>query len=155
MVFLALAAGALAVVGSYLAESRAVAARPVAVGQVVASELASKPGVKGRTYWHPVVRYRYPVEGREFEHDRIHLGGWNLTDRESAEAEVARFPIGSPVSVLYDPAAPGEGVLETGVSWTVLGFGGGAGVVFGLLGCVLVFAAFQVGTRAGDARPAG
>lgn len=145
-VFLAIAAGALAVVGSYFLESRTVAARPLAEGRVTVSELASRPGIKGRTYWTPVVRYRYPVEGRDYESDRIHLGGWNLTDRESAEAEVARFPVGSVVKALYDPATPGDAVLETGVSWTVLLFGGGFGAVFGLLGLVLVYAGCQAGT---------
>ena len=36
---------------------------------------------------------------------------------EAAEAIIARYPVGSPVMIHYDPGKPARGILEPGPHW--------------------------------------
>lgn len=63
------------------------------------------------------VRFSYTVNGRVFHADRWK---WGLTayypDEAAAAAVIARYRAGAPVRVFYNPANPGEAVLEPGNS---------------------------------------
>ena len=59
----------------------------------------------------PVVRYRYPVEGREYVSSRVNVTGFS---RSAAEAAYDRYGPGMHVEVWYDPAAPDQAVLKPG-----------------------------------------
>jgi hypothetical protein len=62
------------------------------------------------------VRYGYVVDGREWTSDRISAGNFTIGDgRKQAERTLREFPMGKEVTVFYDPAAPGEALLKTGL----------------------------------------
>jgi len=84
----------------------------------------------------PVVRYRYTVNGKSYESDRIVFGGQPDTTKLLAEKLVAKYPPGAKVEVFYDPRRPKNAVLESksgigpGFYWML--------IVFGAVGTVLV-----------------
>lgn len=58
------------------------------------------------------IAYTYRVAGREHQGQRVRWD-WEL-ERTDAEATVARYPVGSGVTVYYDPDDPANAVLEPG-----------------------------------------
>lgn len=60
----------------------------------------------------PVIRYRYRVGGRDFESDKVNVGGLAMTTRVLATRMAARYPVGARVDVYVDPATPTEALLE-------------------------------------------
>lgn len=81
--------------------------------KVVAFERETPEGIE-RTFT-PLVKYRYTVGERSFTSaDLNFLPDSTATYRVGAKAEavVARYPAGSPVSVFYNPSTPGQAVLE-------------------------------------------
>ena len=60
----------------------------------------------------PVIRYRYQAGGRDFESDRIMLGGQPLTTRVLALRQAARYPVGARVGVYVDPKDSSNALLE-------------------------------------------
>ncbi len=56
--------------------------------------------------------YEYRVRGKTYKGKRVSIGE-DLGDHE-VEQTIARYPVGNKVSVYYNPAKPGEAVLETG-----------------------------------------
>ena len=58
------------------------------------------------------VRYRYSVDDKSYESDRIYFGGQPDTTRMLAEQIVAKYPVGGKVEVLYDPKHPKNAALE-------------------------------------------
>lgn len=131
-------------------ERQALATRiwPSAQGTVVASEVRSftqwKDGVQ-RTLYTPGITYRFTVNGREYTSDRYSLGaetGWSTS--RFAEKKVGGHPVGSPVTVYYNPKAPAESVLDRRLAggWLVWA------LAFGLLALALVSAGlFQAAGR--------
>jgi hypothetical protein len=87
---------------------RAVAAKswPVTTGRVVASEttLLYAPA--------PIVRFRYTVDGEEYESDKIQFGRLSSWTEETARRVATRYPAGAHVRVHYDPDDPDTAVLE-------------------------------------------
>ncbi|MBI5952380.1 MAG: DUF3592 domain-containing protein [Chloroflexi bacterium] len=63
---------------------------------------------------YPVVVYQYEVHGQRHQSQRIKAGEQFLNVRISgqAEATVQKYPIGSTVTVYYNPSNPAESVLE-------------------------------------------
>ncbi len=63
---------------------------------------------------YPVVVYQYNVHGQRYQSQRIKAGEQFLNVRISgqAEATVQKYPIGSTVTVYYNPSNPAEAVLE-------------------------------------------
>ena len=58
------------------------------------------------------IRYRYRVDAREYEGDRLRFGGPAAMMQEAAEAMVARYPVGAKVNIHYDPKHPDHAVLD-------------------------------------------
>ena len=69
------------------------------------------------------VEYTYDVEGSPYVSSRYSLGGGSratdlYSERAEAEAEAAeRFPVGSALTVRYDPKEPTSAVLAPGWNW--------------------------------------
>jgi uncharacterized protein DUF3592 len=87
----------------------------------------------------PQVIYQYEVEGRRYEGERLHMGDTAMHSGEAvAERSAARYPVGSQVTVYYDPANPADATLDPRTGWgtRVLGL-----VALGVLGIALVVAA--------------
>lgn len=92
---------------------------PTAPGVVVSSEIDVRDGrsdvdeVPVTTY-HPAVHYAYDVDGRRYVGERITCGDFGSTDLGGRRAVAERYPLGSTVTVHYDPDAPQLAVLEPG-----------------------------------------
>ncbi|MEK6751919.1 MAG: DUF3592 domain-containing protein [Chloroflexota bacterium] len=63
---------------------------------------------------YPVVVYTYSVDGKSYQSQRIKAGEQFLSVRIAgqAQATVNRYPIGTTVTVYYDPSNPVESALE-------------------------------------------
>jgi hypothetical protein len=94
---------------------------------------------KSAPAYYPSWVYEYTVDGERFTSHRIREGepdyGYN-TPEAADRAASARFPVGTPVTVFYDPANPAsarlyQGVAVGGVSMI---FGGGRGADGGRAG---------------------
>lgn len=85
-------------------------------GRVVEStvERRTRPGA-GRQELEFAARvvYEYTVAGKTYRSDRVSFEGtaWRA-NRAAAEADQARFPPGTKVSVFYDPQRPDKAVLD-------------------------------------------
>ena len=107
------------IIAHHRAVARAAAAEgwPSVPGEVVASRIGAEESADsegGTTTWYmPVLRYRYAVDGRELEGRRLRFGSVRTADLKRAEAWLAPYPAGARVEVRYDPADPAEAVLET------------------------------------------
>lgn len=64
------------------------------------------------TSYKPVVAYQYTVMGLEYTGDRIGYGANTFSRRKSDEI-IARYPVGQPVMVHYNPDKPQDAALET------------------------------------------
>lgn len=121
--------------------TRVTSAWRTAEGQVVRAELHRAGATFGRTSPHPMpaVRVAYTVDGRShevwFEHTRV-----EYDDRDAGAELAARFPLGRPLLVRYDPARPAHGVVEGDHPWRGYGSMLG-GLALLLLGLVLLFGA--------------
>ncbi len=87
-----------------------------APGAVINAEIYSytqwKEGVQHR-YYAPRVTYRYTVNGRQYEGDRVNLAAESAWNRPGlAERKLQKYPVGATVTVYYNPKAPGESALE-------------------------------------------
>jgi hypothetical protein len=94
---------------------------PTASGTVTASALEPLPQNKRR--YRAAVEYRYRVDGKEYQANRVFWGG-NEGRQNHMTSVVAAYPVGGRVQVRYDPRNPAEAVLDptqhTGSRPTVL-----------------------------------
>jgi Protein of unknown function (DUF3592) len=58
------------------------------------------------------IRYRYRVDAKDYEGDRLRSGAPAAMMQEAAEALVARYPVGAKVNIHYDPKHPSHAVLD-------------------------------------------
>ncbi len=87
-----------------------------APGTVIRAETYSytqwKDGIQHR-YYAPRVTYRYMVNGRQYEGDRLNPAAQSAWNRPGlAERKLQKYPEGASVTVYYNPKAPAESVLE-------------------------------------------
>jgi hypothetical protein len=140
-----LAAGVgLVVIGLYLALSNAgtwgaaLASRgwSSTTGEVTTSDLFVVVNEFGETQEYGArVVYTYLVDGRRHESNRVSFGRGPLRSEGDITAVVNRYPEGNQVRVYYDPRAPGEAVLEPGMTGRLfLLMAGAAGGLLGGLG---------------------
>jgi hypothetical protein len=117
-----------AALGTGLVEVRAVLAAegwPAAEGIVTASEVRSEiteVRQNNRTrrvrVYDAAVTYEFTVDGATHRGERVRFASFTSSSPESAERDVARFPVGSRVPVYYDPEDPDACVLERGLEPT-------------------------------------
>ena len=99
---------------------------PTVRGQVVKSgaEQFSDTDSKGRsqTMYRPVVEYTYQVHGHAYHGNKIQLMTEVSGSENYALKKAGKYPAGSSVTVLYEPANPGNAALEnsTGMTWIIL-----------------------------------
>jgi hypothetical protein len=109
---------------------------PTTGGLVVSSSVKITESHGGLAYT-PKVAYSYTVDSQSYIGDRI----WSqeFADiSERAHATAARYLVGAPVTVHYDPSAPRNSLLEPGlyafsylwVSLSLMGILVGAGLVY-------------------------
>lgn len=117
---------------------------PSAPGRVVVSKSETRPVKTGPNSTDTEPRnfakivYEYTVAGRKHRHDRVSIGE-NLGNFEVAET-IARYPVGTAVTVYYKPTEPSKAVIERDVPpgmWK--------GVTYLVLGMVAVIVGFTVG----------
>ena len=89
---------------------------PTVPGRIVSGSIAmrsiSLP--RGRSYTYGAnIGYEYEVGGRRYRSDRYSLSGQHQFSFEGrAKRLLAKFPVGTPVTVSYDPAKPEAGVIS-------------------------------------------
>jgi len=91
---------------------------PTTGGKVLAAEVSkrtSRDRKRGTTstYYTPSVRYSYLVVDQNYESTVIRFGSLESGSYKKAEEVVARYPVGSTISVRYDPTEPSRATLET------------------------------------------
>lgn len=82
---------------------------PVSPGTIVSSALERVP--ENRRRYRAAVVYRYRVEGKNYESNRIFWGG-NEGRQKHMTSVVDAHPAGSKVRVYYDPRSFAEAVLD-------------------------------------------
>ena len=88
-----------------------------APGKVVATDVEQRgtsTGAGGNSYYVPLIRYTYVVNGREREGARLRFGMTTARTRGGAGKMLAPYPAGAAVQVRYDPDDPDRSVLEPG-----------------------------------------
>ena len=85
-----------------LDNARASAAWPKTVGKIVASQVAEQSSRGKRSYWADV-HYTFLRDGGEVIGKTLSFGASRSSARQSAEAIVARYPVGKEVDVYYNP----------------------------------------------------
>lgn len=111
---------------------------PTTIGKLVSSEVVVEEcrDGEGSDWYNPVVAYSYTAAGRTIEGSRIRFGNVRRGSRKKAEAVLAPYRAGAPVTVRYNPENPEEAVLETqrpGPLYLVLALGGLVFVAVGLI----------------------
>jgi hypothetical protein len=92
----------------HLSLARASTEWPVVAGRIITSEVATHTDGEGTTY-SDEIEYVYTVEGTEHQADVVVFGG-----HEYGRRVVEYYPLGSEVSVSFDPGNPSRAVLEPG-----------------------------------------
>jgi hypothetical protein len=98
-------------------QAKAAESWPSAVGKVISAEVVVEESRdsdgNSSTWYNPVVAYTYSAGRGEVEGRRLRFGNPRSTSRAKAEAALAPYRAGAPVTVRYNPEKPGESVLET------------------------------------------
>jgi hypothetical protein len=108
---------------------------PTTTGQVVETSVAR---LSGRNIaYAPVVRYRFEVNGTIYRNSKILLTDHpNFDAASEAEAYAADYPIGSEVSVHYDPANPQRAALFVTSDRTAIFILAGVGLLIACIGLI-------------------
>lgn len=113
---------------------------PSVAGVVKSNEIQSFK-TKGGKQFMAKIGYSYDVDGTTYAGDRLRFGHY-AGALAAAEADAAKYAVGAPVEVRYDPAKPQTSVLEAGTTGiSVLGLvlaitGGVFLVVVGIIAAV-------------------
>ena len=89
---------------------------PIADGRVISSRVVRSNRVSD---YLADIRFEYEVGGRRYQGDRRAVRWGRIRSRFESRARdvVARYPVGSAVSVSYDPQNPSYAMIEPGVSF--------------------------------------
>lgn len=93
-----------------LLKKRAVSRWVPAVATVVESGVVWGRGSKGGRTWVLRLAYEYAAGGRIYRAGRVAF--YRRCTGSCAQELAARYPVGSQVQVYYDPAEPGEAVID-------------------------------------------
>jgi len=117
-------------------------------GIVRSVRITSSDGKAGRL-WCPEWRYEYAVDDRRYFSRRAAFGTFACKHQQSqAELQASTRPVGSPVSVIYEPGNPRNAALEVtqdggAFHWFLVASGG----AFLFLGLAMLHPASWRGTR--------
>ena len=85
---------------------------PTVPGRVVGGRIDTRFFSRGVSHG-VIVEYEYDLDGRRHRSTRFSLSGPEYVSFEGrAKRRLACYPVGAPVTVSYDPAKPGEGVIS-------------------------------------------
>jgi hypothetical protein len=85
---------------------------PTVPGRVVGGSIDTRVFSRGVSYG-VLIEYEYDIGGRRYRSKRFSLSGPEYVSFEGrAKRRLAKFPVGTPVTVSYDPAKPGDGVIS-------------------------------------------
>jgi hypothetical protein len=126
-----------------LLEARKASTWSTASGRVVTSETRTEhqrsAGGETTVKTMPLVEYEFSVGGQKWRGNRISIG--EDSGGANTEATLGRYPIGSVVSVYYDPADPKKSVLERDIP---AGFGKGLLAILFFIALIAGFIYFVV-----------
>ena len=74
---------------------------------------------RGKSY-HPIISYRYNVNGLDYDGNKIKYGGTGATESVTNDY-CERYRVGDIVKVSFDPMDHHRSVLEPGPSWRIFG----------------------------------
>ncbi len=94
---------------------------PSTTGRILSAGITSQYADTPTTYG-AAASYEYFIASQRYISDRISFGNYSSGDSGHARQILSRYPIGTTVSVFYNPARPSMSVLERGV-------GGGAYII--------------------------
>jgi hypothetical protein len=118
ILFLAFGAAMLFFAAWQLGSAWSSRAWPAVYGTVITSYVAPATDWEGYEIYCPTISYRFVVEGREFESQRIRFGpDLFFRSRDRAVKVVQRYRGKATVRVRHDPRDPSAAVLETGIDW--------------------------------------
>ena len=84
----------------------------IANGTTTRSEVVREQ-TRNNTIHKAVIEYAYNVNGRDYHSSKLSIGGdLNTAASSRAERRCARYPIGGPLQVFYDPEDPSSCCLE-------------------------------------------
>jgi len=91
---------------------------PATEGKITRSVL-EESRKDGSTMRSADIGYEYQLDGKTLHGSRVWIGdGYSASPGHEFRAAVSRYPVGRPVRVHYNPADPGESVLEPGPTWS-------------------------------------
>lgn len=135
--------GGVVILQSLSAIARGAASRrwPKAGGTIVESRVEEQVNADGQLVFSPQVRYRYIVQGNEYELTTITFPTRAFTSCRWAKAVVAKYPVNSSVLVAYLPEKSTISVLEPGLTGSAfVGFSFGLGFLLSsVVGCYYFF----------------
>lgn len=84
---------------------------PQVAGRIVETHIEMRSYSQGISYG-AIIAYEYEVAGRRYRSARYSLSGpHHFSFERRAKRLLERFAVGTPVTVHYDPAKPGEGLI--------------------------------------------
>jgi hypothetical protein len=105
-------------------------------GWIEDEEARDRRGVPVTAYL-PVLKYRYAVDGEEYEGSQIGLDDAPMATAEAARRRLAKYPDFTTVEIRYDPEDPGFAVIEAPRPKPGLDFYFGVGAIVIALGMLL------------------
>ena len=143
MLVIALLGAGLFVVGLlHFRKVKASQSWPYTPGRILSTKVdivttRGNPDEADTTSYVPEVQYEYFVENQRYLGNRIAIGGKSHGSRKKAEEALQSFQVAASVWVFYDPAKPGQSVLEKKKSGgTMLMVLGGAIVVLAIVAAI-------------------
>jgi Protein of unknown function (DUF3592) len=85
---------------------------PTAPGLITRSEVIPTETDRKRSEVH--IEFKYVVEDREHRSNQYRFGADRTASHAHANRIIAKYPLGSPVIVAYNPADPDDAVIEAG-----------------------------------------
>ena len=101
---------------SVLQNARVSESWPTTTGEILSSNVRIDDDDEGTSYFGDVT-FRYVVADLPYTSDNVSFGQYG-GNRSHAEEIVAKYPVGSQVTVYYDPNEVETAVLEPGVTWS-------------------------------------
>jgi len=118
-------------------KGRESAAWPTVRGKVVYSH-AEPHKVETGHHYRPAVKYTYTVSGKAYTGKAITASDEYQKTLGGANDILREYPVGSDVSVAYNPDDPGQAVLKTGLRKNTYVLLAGSVVCFAFAGAIVV-----------------
>ena len=78
------------------------------------SRYSTSSGYKYRTSYFPQITYQYSVNGSQYTNNRFSHRNFLINRKGMINGILAKYPIGSNVTVYFDPQNPSESFLQKG-----------------------------------------